>query len=215
MSEDIRLHPGSAAAGRTWPEIAQAACRRWLITAHRRKAATLGPLAPDRSLVPATHLSREEYWNLPWRLPAGTSPAKDFSEKSAWSAFSARATRFICGSTPKPTLQDYRQLADWVGQADSRGCRVVLSATEPACFAANLQGAHRPPGPWVTCRLHPGWGAGKAVLGATWPSGDASTRKCARSFSEPTDFPESITTWVKEERSESDLRFAFGNVRFR
>src|SRR5258706_314107 len=80
-------------------------------------------------------LSREEYLNLALEHCRRHIAAKDFSE-AAWSAF-ARQLDYL--RLDANDLQDYRALADWVGQADSR-VRVFYLATEPGLFAAICQG---------------------------------------------------------------------------
>ena len=80
-------------------------------------------------------LSREEYLNLALEHCRRHIATKDFSE-GAWSAF-ARQLDYL--QLDANDLQDYRALADWVGQADSR-VRVFYLATEPGLFAAICNG---------------------------------------------------------------------------
>src|SRR5882762_6098535 len=80
-------------------------------------------------------LSREEYLNLALEHCRRHIATKDFSE-AAWSAFTRQLDYLQLDADD---LQDYRALADWVGQADSR-VRVFYLATEPGLFAAICNG---------------------------------------------------------------------------
>src|ERR1700739_4336378 len=75
-------------------------------------------------------LSREEYLNLALEHCRRHIAPKDFSE-AAWSAF-ARQLDYV--ALDANHQQDYRLLADWLGDAGSR-VRVFYLATEPGLFA--------------------------------------------------------------------------------
>ena len=80
-------------------------------------------------------LSREEYLNLALEHCRLHIAAKDFSD-AAWSAF-ARQLDYVRLDANVP--QDYRLLADWLGDAGSR-VRVFYLATEPGLFARICEG---------------------------------------------------------------------------